>query len=103
MLISVLTEPKNSLVKQFTQVMALDGVELVIEREALEAIADQAVERQTGARGLRSILERVLLEPMYDVPGRSDVSRCIVTADAVRGLSAPVYELRKSSRTRRAS
>ena len=103
MLISVLTEPKNSLVKQFTQVMALDGVELVIEREALEAIADQAVERQTGARGLRSILERVLLEPMYDVPGRSDVSRCIVTADAVRGLSAPVYELRKSARTRRAS
>ena len=99
----MLTEPKNSLVKQFQQVLALDGVELVIERDALEAIADQALERQTGARGLRSILEHVLLEPMYDVPGRSDVERCVITADAVRGTAAPVYELRKATRTRRAS
>ena len=104
MLISVLTEPKNSLVKQFQQIMALDGVDLVIERDALEAIADQAVERQTGARGLRSILEQVLLEPMFDVPGRSDVQRCIITADAVRGESEPVYEMRKATpRARRAS
>lgn len=103
MLINVLTEPKNSLVRQFTQILAQDGVELVIEREALEAIADQAVERQTGARGLRSILEHVLLEPMFDVPGRADVERCVVTAAAVRGEAAPDYELRKAARTRRAS
>jgi ATP-dependent Clp protease ATP-binding subunit ClpX len=103
MLISVLTEPKNSLVKQFQQVLAMDGVELVIETDALEAIAELALERQTGARGLRSILENVLLETMYDVPGRSDVHRCIVSAESVREKTAPIYELRKATRTRRAS
>ena len=103
MLIDVLTEPRNSLVKQFQQVLAIDGVELVFEPDALEAIADQALLRGTGARGLRSILERVLLETMYDVPGRSDVVRCVVTARAVEGGEEPVYELRKTPRARRAS
>ena len=65
-------------------------------------IADLALERKTGARGLRSILEHVLLEPMYDLPGRSDVERCVITADTVTAGSAPVYELRKP-RSRRAS
>ena len=102
MLISVLTEPKNSLVRQFQQVLALDGVELVIEPDALEAIAELAMERQTGARGLRSILENVLLEPMYDVPSRGDVERCVITAAVVRSEAEPVYEIRKP-RTRRAS
>jgi ATP-dependent Clp protease ATP-binding subunit ClpX len=103
MLIRVLTEPKNSLVKQFQQVLAMDGVELVIDEGALEAIADLALERGTGARGLRSILEAVLLEAMFDVPGRTDVVRCVVTADSVRDKVAPEYELRKATRTRRAS
>ena len=103
MLISVLTEPKNSLVRQFQQVLAMDGVELVFQPDALEAIADLALERGTGARGLRSILEQVLLEPMYDVPGRSDVAKCVVTAAAVRSESSPTYELRKATRARRAS
>ena len=102
MLISVLTEPKNSLVKQFEQVLSIDGVKLEVEPDALIAIADLALERGTGARGLRSILENVLLEPMYDVPGRTDVLRVVVTADAVRGLEAPRYETRKP-RSRRAS
>jgi ATP-dependent Clp protease ATP-binding subunit ClpX len=102
MLIQVLTEPKNSLVRQFQQVLALDGVELVIEPEALEVIAELAMERQTGARGLRSILENVLLEPMYDVPSRGDVERCVITAAVVRREAEPIYELRKT-RTRRAS
>ena len=102
MLISVLTEPKNSLVKQFQQVLGMDGVQLDVEEEALAAIAELALERGTGARGLRSILEHVLLEPMYDVPGRTDVVRVVVTADAVRGLEAPRYETRKP-RSRRAS
>lgn len=104
MLINVLTEPKNSLVKQFTQMLAMDGVELVFEREALNAVADLALTRGTGARGLRSILEHTLLEPMYDIPGRSDVTKVVVDAAAVRGESAPVYEIaKKSTRTRRAS
>jgi ATP-dependent Clp protease ATP-binding subunit ClpX len=103
MLISVLTEPKNSLVKQFQQVLAMDGVELVIETDALSAIADLALERGTGARGLRSILENVLLEPMYDVPGRTDVIKCVVTVESVRDKIAPAYEMRKATRTRRAS
>jgi ATP-dependent Clp protease ATP-binding subunit ClpX len=103
MLIAVLTEPKNSLVRQFQQVLAMDGVELSFQPEALEAIADLAIERGTGARGLRSILEQVLLEPMYDVPGRSDVAKCVVTAAAVRGESTATYELRKATRARRAS
>jgi ATP-dependent Clp protease ATP-binding subunit ClpX len=90
-------------VKQFQQVLAMDGVELVIETGALEAIAELALERQTGARGLRSILESVLLEAMYDVPGRADVHRCIVSAESVREKTAPTYELRKATRTRRAS
>jgi ATP-dependent Clp protease ATP-binding subunit ClpX len=102
MLINVLTEPRNSLVKQFTQVLALDGVQLDIEPAALEAIADLALERKTGARGLRSILEQVLLEPMFDLPGRSDVERCVITAEAVTTGAAPMYELRKP-RSRRAS
>ena len=96
MLIRVLTEPKNSLVKQFQQVLAMDGVELVIEPEALEAIADLALERGTGARGLRSILENVLLEPMYDVPGRSDVAA--LRRDrrvTVRSTRRPIYEIAK--------
>jgi ATP-dependent Clp protease ATP-binding subunit ClpX len=103
MLINILTEPKNALVKQFAQVLAMDGVELEIEPDALVAIADLAIERATGARGLRSILEHVLLEPMYDVPGRSDVAKCIVTEAAVKGDEEPTYILRKATRARRAS
>ena len=95
MLIRVLTEPKNSLVKQFQQVLAMDGVELVIDDDALEAIADLALERGTGARGLRSILESVLLEPMFDVPGRTDVVRCVVTAESVRDQVAPDVRIAK--------
>ena len=103
MLIEVLTEPKNSLVKQFRQVLAMDGVELVIESDALAAIAELALERGTGARGLRSILENVLLETMYDVPGRTDVVRCVVSAESVREHVPPLYEFRKTTRSRRAS
>jgi len=103
MLIAVLTEPRNSLVRQFQTVLAMDDVELEIETGALEAIADLALERGTGARGLRSILEDVLLDVMFDVPGRTDVERCVVTAEAVRKTAEPVYEMRKPPRARRAS
>ena len=103
MLISVLTEPKNSFVRQFQSILAMDDVELEIEPDALVAIAELAMERGTGARGLRSILEDVLLDVMFDVPGRSDVARCVITADAVRKNAEPEYELRKPARPRRAS
>ncbi len=103
MMIQVLTEPKNSFVKQFQAVLRMDDVELEIEPAALEAIADLALARGTGARGLRSILEDVLLNVMYDVPGRTDVARCVVTADAVRKTAEPTYEMRKTARSRRAS
>jgi ATP-dependent Clp protease ATP-binding subunit ClpX len=103
MLISVLTEPKNSLVRQFQSVLLMDDVELEIEPAALEAIADMALERGTGARGLRSILEDVLLNVMFDVPGRNDIAKCVVTAEAVRKTAEPLYEMRKPARARRAS
>jgi ATP-dependent Clp protease ATP-binding subunit ClpX len=88
---------------QFQQILAMDGVELVIEPDALEAIADLAWSAAPGARGLRSIFENVLLEPMFDVPGRSDVVKCVVSAESVRDKLAPTYEMRKATRTRRAS
>ena len=74
----ILVEPKNALVKQYRRVFELDNVELEITDDALEAVADQALLRGTGARGLRAILEEVLLEVMYDLPSRSDVGRCVV-------------------------
>ena len=104
MLVSVLSEPKNSLIKQYQRIFAIDGVELVFEPEALHEVARLAIARGTGARGLRSIVEDVLLDTMFDIPGRKDVQRCIVTAAAVRKEAEPLIELRKPKpRQRRAS
>lgn len=88
-LVDILIGPRNALVKQYQRMFALDGVDLQFTREALEAIADLAVSRGTGARGLRAILETVLGPAMFEVPGESDIVRCLVTADAVAG-TAPV-------------
>ncbi len=82
-LLQILIEPRNALVKQYQRLFELDGVELDFEREALEAIADQAILRQTGARGLRAIMEEVLMSVMYEVPSRKDVARVVITADVV--------------------
>ncbi|HSV64968.1 MAG TPA: ATP-dependent Clp protease ATP-binding subunit ClpX [Mycobacteriales bacterium] len=82
-LIRILTEPRNALVKQYRRLFELDGVELEFDEEALEAIADQAILRGTGARGLRAIMEEVLLSVMYDVPSRTDVARVVITREAV--------------------
>ena len=86
LLVRVLTEPKNSLVRQFQRVFELDGVALDLTDDALEAVADLALLRGTGARGLRAILEEVLLDVMYDLPGRTDVAKCVVDA---AGRSGP--------------
>jgi ATP-dependent Clp protease ATP-binding subunit ClpX len=84
-LIKVLTEPKNALVKQFQQLFAYDGVMLNFDHDALAEIAQKAIERETGARGLRSILEHLLRKTMFDIPSRDDIEQCTVTADTVVG------------------
>lgn len=84
-LIKVLTEPKNALVKQFQQLFAYDGVMLNFDQDALAEIAEKAIERETGARGLRSILENLLRKTMFDIPSRDDIEQCTVTADTVAG------------------
>jgi ATP-dependent Clp protease ATP-binding subunit ClpX len=84
-LVRILVEPKNALVKQYGKFFEFDGVELEFSDDALEAVADQAILRGTGARGLRAILEEVLLDVQYDLPSRDDVRRCVVTADVVLG------------------
>ena len=84
-LIRVLTEPKNALVRQYQQLFAYEGVELTFEKEALEEIAKKAIERETGARGLRSIMEQILRKTMFDIPSFDDIERCIVEADVVKG------------------
>ena len=83
-LIRVLTEPKNAIVKQYEKFFEMDGVELVITEEALEAIAELAMKRGTGARGLRAIMEEVLLDTMYELPGRSDIARVVIDGTVVR-------------------
>ncbi|MEE9298034.1 MAG: ATP-dependent Clp protease ATP-binding subunit ClpX [Acidimicrobiia bacterium] len=83
-LIRVLLEPKNALVKQYAKFFEMDGVELVFSDDALEAVADQAMLRAIGARGLRAILEEVLLDTMYELPGREDVARVMIDGDVVR-------------------
>ena len=82
-LIRILTEPKNALIRQYHRLFELDGVELEFDEDALEAIADQAILRGTGARGLRAILEEVLLSVMYEVPSRKDVARVVITGEVV--------------------
>ncbi len=83
-LIRVLLEPKNALVKQYAKFFEMDGVELIFTDDALEAVADQAMLRSTGARGLRAILEEVLLNTMYELPGREDVARVVIDDEVVR-------------------
>ncbi len=88
-LIRILTQPRNALVKQYMYLMDLDGVELLFEPEALTLIARQSLERKSGARGLRSIIEKLMLDTMFDLPSRSDVAQCLITAKSVRGEEKP--------------
>ncbi len=89
-LISILKEPKNSLVKQFKKLLELDGVELEFEEDALRAIAKKAIERNTGARGLRSIVENIMMDIMYEIPSRDDVKKIILTEQSVKDEADPV-------------
>jgi ATP-dependent Clp protease ATP-binding subunit ClpX len=100
-LIKILVEPKNSLMKQYQKVFEFEDIELEFTTEALEAIADQALLRSTGARGLRAILEEVLLNTMYELPGRTDVGRVIIDADTVRTKVNPTLVPREPPRRQR--
>lgn len=82
-LIQIITEPKNALLKQYKKLFAMDDVELEIESEAIERIAEKAIERKTGARGLRGILENVMTDIMYEIPSREDVQKCIITKETI--------------------
>ncbi|MDP3971991.1 MAG: ATP-dependent Clp protease ATP-binding subunit ClpX, partial [Candidatus Nanopelagicales bacterium] len=100
-LVQVLTEPRNALTKQYQRLFELDGVELEFDSEALDAIADLALLRGTGARGLRAILEEVLLNVMYDVPSRKDVAKVVITGDVVRENVNPTIVRREPPAGRR--
>ena len=91
-LIQILTKPKNALTKQYEKILSLDGVELTFEDDALEEIADEALQRKTGARGLRAIIEKVMKYVMYEVPSMDDVAKCIVTREAVKGTGEPILK-----------
>jgi len=88
-MVRVLTEPKNAIVKQYKRFFEMDGVELVITDDALKAIAEQAMKRGTGARGLRAIMEEVLLDTMYELPSRTDIARVVIDGDVVRDRVNP--------------
>ena len=89
-LVRILTEPKNAFIKQYQRFFAMDGVELSFTDEALRAIASRALQHKTGARGLRTVLEDVLMEVMYEIPGRGDVRKCVVSAESVTNGVRPL-------------
>ena len=88
-LIQILVEPKNSLVKQYQKLFEIDGVELVFEQQALEAIVDKAIERKTGARGLRSIIEERMRDIMFEIPSNPDIEKCIITKETILDNKGP--------------
>lgn len=89
-LVRILKEPKNALIKQYQKLFGFDGVKLSFDEDAVEAIADQAFERKTGARGLRSIMEKVMMDVMYRIPSDDTIMECRITKDAVMGISKPL-------------
>jgi ATP-dependent Clp protease ATP-binding subunit ClpX len=100
-LVKILTEPRNALSKQYCKLFEMDGVELEFTATALEAIADQAILRGTGARGLRAIMEEVLLPVMYDIPSRTDVAKVVITEQTVRENVNPTIVTRQPTRRER--
>jgi ATP-dependent Clp protease ATP-binding subunit ClpX len=99
-IVRVLTEPKNALVKQYQKFFNLDNVELVFQPDSLRAIASLAVDRGTGARALKSIIEEVLLETMFEIPSRPEIKRCTITSDAIRSHRPPAYEYAEEGEAR---
>ena len=102
-LIEILTEPRNALIKQYQRIFGFDDVELKFTDEALTAVAEQALERGTGARGLRAILEEVLLGTMYELPSDNQIAEVVIEADCVIGQMDPTIIERNASNKRAAS
>ena len=96
-LVRVLLEPKNALLRQYRRLFDMDGVDLSFEDGAVTEIAKLAVERGTGARGLRSILEHVMMDLMFEIPSRTDIDKCVITADCVLGLTGPLLLMKDGS------
>ena len=88
-LVRILSEPKNAVLKQYIKLFDMDGVKLTFEDDALTAIAELAIERQTGARGLRSIMESIMQGIMYEIPSRDDIAEVIITKDCVTEMTEP--------------
>ncbi|MFN2442500.1 MAG: ATP-dependent Clp protease ATP-binding subunit ClpX, partial [Thermoanaerobaculia bacterium] len=95
-LIEILKEPKNSLVRQYQTMMGFENVTLNFEEDALEAIADEALKRNVGARGLKIIIEELMLEVMYTVPSQNAISECVITKEVVANRSQPITMFRKA-------
>ena len=102
-LVKILTEPKNSLTKQYSKLFDMEGVEVDFREDGLRAVAEKAMERKTGARGLRSILEGVLLDSMYNIPSRDDVAKVVIDESVIRGDSEPLLVYQNSEPARAAS
>ena len=96
-LVRIIKEPKNALLKQYKKLLSIDGVELEMDDEAIRAVARQALERKTGARGLRGILESTMTEIMYEIPSRDDVEKCIITKETIEMKGRPKLVLKASS------
>ena len=91
-LVRIIKEPKNSIIKQYKKLFEMDGVELEVEDSAIKAVADRAIQLQTGARGLRGIFEKTMTELMYTLPSRKDVSKCTITKNVIENGEEPIYE-----------
>lgn len=103
-LVKILTEPKNALVKQYKELLNMDGVDLEFEEEALHIIAKKAIDRKTGARGLRSIIEETMLDIMYEIPSREDIEKCVITKETIENKVEPTLVLsdrKKKSRSKK--
>ncbi len=97
-LVRIIKEPKNALLKQYKKLFQLDGVELEIEEDAVDRLAEKAIERKTGARGLRSIMEHVMTDIMFDIPSRDDIRKCIITKNTIDHNTGPTLVLRDAKR-----
>ena len=100
-LINIVTKPKNALTKQYKKLLELDGVELEFEQEALNAIVEKAIERNTGARGLRSIIEDIMRDIMFDIPEDPKIEKCIITKETVEDKSEPKLVINENKETKR--
>ncbi|MBQ8434579.1 MAG: AAA family ATPase, partial [Oscillospiraceae bacterium] len=98
-LVQILTEPKNALLKQYKKLFEYDDIKLNVDSEALVEIAKKAIAQKTGARGLRAIIEEVLMQPMFEAPSDPNITGITVTADSIRGEGKPIFEMKKKRGT----